>query len=109
LAPINTVTTWRRSPNPVSTCVGAAAPGVRHQHRRPIFTDPLLTFCEHLIGEVCTGVGAALREFTGETDHMHLLVHYPPSLALSVLVKRRDGVSSRGLRQQYPVHIGKYL
>jgi putative transposase len=59
--------------------------------------------------EVCTGVGAALREFDGETDHAHLPVHYPPSLALSMLATRLKGVSARRLRQQYPVHIQKYL
>jgi putative transposase len=25
--------------------------------------------------QVCAGVGADLREFNGETDHVHLLVH----------------------------------
>lgn len=79
------------------------------KYRRPVFTDPMLTFCEHLMREVCTGVGAELREFNGETDHVHLLVHYPPSLALSVLVNRLKGVSSRRLRQKYPSHVHKYL
>ena len=77
--------------------------------RRPVFTDSMLTFCEHLMREICAGVGAELREFNGQTDHVHLLVHYPPSLALSVLVNRLKGVSSRRLRQQYPAHIRKYL
>ena len=59
--------------------------------------------------DICAGVGAELREFNGETDHVHLLVHYPPSLALSVLVNRLKGVSSRRLLQQYPAHVRKYL
>jgi putative transposase len=36
--------------------------------------------------EVCEGIGAQLREFTGETDDVRLLVHYPPNVALSRLV-----------------------
>jgi putative transposase len=79
------------------------------KYRRPVVTDPIVTCCEHLMREVCTGVGAALREFNGETDHLHLPVHYPPSLALSMLPTRLTGVSSRRLRQPYPVHIQKYL
>jgi putative transposase len=79
------------------------------KYRRPVFTDPMLTCCEHLIREVCAGVGAELREFNGETDHVHLLVHYPPSLAPSMLVNRLKGVSSRRLRQRYPSHVRKYL
>jgi putative transposase len=79
------------------------------KYRRPVVTDPMLTCCEHLMREVCTGVGAALREFNGETDHVHLPVYYPPSLGLSILATRLKGVSARRLRQQYPVHIQKYL
>lgn len=69
----------------------------------------MLTFCEHLMHSVCADLDAELREFNGETDHVHLLAHYPPSLALSVLVNRLKGVSSRRLRQQYPTEIRKYL
>ena len=54
--------------------------------------------------QLCADIDADLAEFNGETDHVHLLVHYPPSLALSVLVNRLKGVSSRRLRQQYPEH-----
>jgi putative transposase len=79
------------------------------KYRRPAFTDEMLASCEHLMRHVCAGVGAELREFNGETDHVHLLVHYPPSVALSVLVNRLKGVSSRRLRQQYPRHVRKYL
>ncbi|GAA4250461.1 hypothetical protein GCM10022255_039190 [Dactylosporangium darangshiense] len=39
--------------------------------------------------------GADLREFNGEDDHVHLLVHYPPSFALSRLVNSLKGVSAR--------------
>ena len=58
---------------------------------------------------MCTGITAELREFNGDTDHVHLLVHYLPSLALSVLVNRLKGVSSRRPRQQYPTEVRKYL
>ena len=64
-------------------------------YHRPVLTDRLLTFCEHTMREVRTGPRAQLHEFNGETDHVHLLVHYPPSLAVPVLVNRLKGVSSR--------------
>ena len=35
-----------------------------------------------------------LREFKGEDDHVHLLVHYPPKLPVSTLVNRLNGVSA---------------
>jgi putative transposase len=53
--------------------------------------------------------GADLREFNGETDHVHLLVHYPPAVALSKLANSLDGVSSRYLRQEHGAHLRRYL
>ena len=61
----------------------------------------MLTFCEHLVRSVCADLDAELRKFNCETDHGHLLAHYP-SLALSVLVNRLKGVSSRRLRPAVP-------
>jgi putative transposase len=65
--------------------------------------------CEPLMPEVRTGVGAEPRQFTAETDRVHLLLHYPPTLALSGLGNRLKGMSSRRLRQQYSDHARKYL
>lgn len=41
-----------------------------------------------------------ILEMDGETDHVHLLVAYPPKLAVSVMVNNLKSVSSRLLRQQ---------
>jgi putative transposase len=58
---------------------------------------------------VCSDFGADLVEFNGERDHVHLLVHYPPKVALSRLVGSLKGVSARRLRQEFPAHIRKHL
>ena len=47
-------------------------------------------------------------ESNGEDDHVHLLVEYPPKVALSHLVNSLKGVSSRRLRQQHPDIAGRY-
>ena len=39
----------------------------------------------------CDQLDVELVEFNGETDHLHLLVHYPPTLAISALVQRLKG------------------
>ncbi|MEQ4725624.1 IS200/IS605 family transposase, partial [Nonomuraea sp. B19D2] len=44
---------------------------------------------------------AELREFNGEHDHVHLLVHYPPKVAISKLVNSLKGVSSHYLRKEF--------
>lgn len=78
------------------------------KYRRGPFTDEILTRCEEIMREVCTKFGAELREFNGERDHVHLLVHYPPKVSLSTLVGSLKGVSARYLRQEFAAHIRRY-
>lgn len=52
--------------------------------------------------DVCGDFGAELREFNGEDEHVHLLVNFPPTIAISRLVNSLKGVSSRRLRQEFP-------
>ena len=57
----------------------------------------------HVIFEkVCNDFDTQLIEMDGEEDHIHLLVHYPPKIAIAKLVNSLKGVSSRMLRQHYP-------
>jgi putative transposase len=79
------------------------------RYRHGAFTDEILARCEEIMRDICAHFDAELREFNGETGHVHLLVHYPPSLALSTLVNSLKGVSSRRLRQEFPAHIRRYL
>ncbi|MFI6710042.1 IS200/IS605 family transposase [Nonomuraea sp. NPDC050478] len=79
------------------------------KYRRGVFTDEILRRCEGIMIEVCDSFGAELAEFNGEEDHVRLLVHYPPKVALSTLVNSLKGVSARLLRKEYPAHIRKYL
>lgn len=79
------------------------------KYRRNAFTDPMLIRCEQIMREVCADFEAELREFNGEHDHVHLLVHYPPKVAISKLVNSLKGVTARRLRQEYAPHVRKYL
>ncbi len=36
------------------------------KYRRKVFTDDMLTFCEHTMAEVCADLDAAMVEFNGE-------------------------------------------
>ncbi|MEU9331063.1 IS200/IS605 family transposase [Streptomyces canus] len=77
------------------------------KYRRVIFNDDMLTRCEAIMRDVCESFGAELREFNGEGDHVHLLVHYPPKIALCKLVNSLKGVSSRYLRAEYTERINR--
>lgn len=71
------------------------------KYRRRVFTDEHLTAMHPVLAAVCADFGAALVEFNGEDDHVHLLIEYPPTVQLSKLVGSLKGVSSRRLRQQF--------
>ena len=47
---------------------------------------------------VCSDPDAMLITVDGEADHVHLLVEYPPKLAISELINRLKGTSGRLLR-----------
>jgi len=51
--------------------------------------------------DICQSFEAALIEFEGENDHVHLLVNYPPKVSISRLVNSLKGVSSRLLRGNF--------
>jgi len=70
--------------------------------RHEVFTDRHLTRLEEIIRDVCTDFETELAEFNGEGEHVHLLVNYPPKVALSRLVNSLKGVSSRRMRQEFP-------
>jgi len=77
------------------------------KYRRDIFDDDMLRRCEKIMREVCIGFEAELREFNGEADHVHLLVHYPPKVPLSKLINSLKGVSSRYLRAEHGGRINR--
>ena len=77
------------------------------KYRKHVFTQPMLKFMRLTFEEICQRFEAEIIEFDGEKDHVHLLVNYPPKLALSKLVNSLKGVSSRLLRANFP-SIEKY-
>ncbi len=51
---------------------------------------------------VCADFECELVEFNGEGEHVHLLVDFPPKVAVARLVNSLKGVSSRRMRQDFP-------
>lgn len=73
------------------------------KYRRQVFTKQILDDMQIIFSDVCTKFEAELVEFDGEGDYVHLLVIYPPKMAISSLVNSLKGVSSRLLRKkEYP-------
>lgn len=72
------------------------------KYRRGVLDEAAGAFLRDVFAKVCADFGATLRACDGEDDHVHLLVDYPPKVAVSVLVNSLKGVSSRRLRQARP-------
>ena len=63
------------------------------KYRRKVFTKTIFE-------SICSDFEVTLVEFDGEGDHVHLLINYPPKVAVSKLVNGLKGVSPRLLRKQ---------
>ena len=72
------------------------------KYRHPVFTARHRERMEEIIRDVCRDFECELAEFNGAANHVHLLVRFPPTVALSRLVNSLKGVSSRRLRQEFP-------
>ena len=73
------------------------------KYRRGVFTKEVLEDLQDIFSDVCKDFAANLEEFDGEDDHVHLLITYPPKVAISHLVNSLKGVSSRLIRRRnYP-------
>ena len=72
------------------------------KYRRKIFDLDAIEKLRTYFASVCADFDVELVEMDGERDHVHLLINYPPKLAVSNLVNSLKGVSSRLLRRDRP-------
>ena len=78
------------------------------KYRRKVLTADSLEWLKVQCTKVCAMQGALLEACDGEDDYLHLLVNYPPTLALSSLVNSLKGSSSRLLRVEFPAIAKRY-
>lgn len=72
------------------------------KYRRKVFDGDAIDRLRRIFAKVCAAFEAHLVEMDGEDDYVHLLVEYPPKVAVSALVNSLKGVSSRLLRKERP-------
>ncbi len=65
------------------------------KYRHPVFAAAHLSRMEQIMRDVCRDFECELAEFNAEANHVHLLVRFPPKVALSRLVNSLKGMSSR--------------
>ena len=79
------------------------------KYRREVFTKEILDDLRPVFASICTDFESELIEFNGEDDHVHLLINYPPKVAVSKLANSLKGVSSRLIRKKNYPNIRKKL
>ena len=65
------------------------------KYRENIFSEQILAELKGIFAKIANDFEAELKEFNGEHDHVHLLINYPPKIAVSKLVNSLKGASSR--------------
>ena len=78
------------------------------KYRRKVLDGDLIQRLNAIFNKICQELEANLIEMDGEEDHVHLLIEYPPKLAISLLVNRLKGKSSYLIRQERPDIRRKY-
>ncbi|WP_289306596.1 IS200/IS605 family transposase, partial [Escherichia coli] len=73
-----------------------------HKYQLIVFDHDATEHIRTYFSNVCDDFEAELVEMDGEPDHVHLLINYPPKLAISSLVNSLKGVSGRLLRRDRP-------
>ena len=79
------------------------------KYRRAVVTERVFRILRNAWEQVCSDFACELRETGWESDHVHLLVSYPPKVALSRLVNSLKGVSARRLRAEKLPELRKKL
>ncbi len=70
------------------------------KYRRAVMTPRVTALLKQVAAEVCSARQATLLACETDHDHMHLLVQYPPTVALSSLVMTLKSVTAQQVRRQ---------
>ena len=72
------------------------------KYRYHVLEDDIKTRCRDLLMQICDSEDVRIPSGVVSKDHVQMHIEYPPKLALSDLVKRLKGRSSRLLQAAFP-------
>lgn len=78
------------------------------KYRKKVITAQILERLREIFSRLCQNQKSELLEFSGEEDHVHLLVDISPDVSLSKLVNTLKTISSRTIRKEFADHINKF-
>ena len=72
------------------------------KYRHPVLQGDIQVRCRSLIIQICDTEDVKILKGVVSKDHVHMHIEYPTRLALSNLVKRLKGRTSRILQLEFP-------
>ncbi len=76
------------------------------KYRYHVLEGEIKVRCRDLIVQICDAEDVRILKGVVSKDHVHMHIEYPPRMALSDLLKRLKGRSSRMLQAEFP-HLKK--
>jgi len=71
------------------------------KYRKPILKGEIADRIRHIVREICNANEVIIIKGHVSSDHIHLLLSYPPRLSISKLVQYLKEKTSRKLLQEY--------
>ena len=77
------------------------------KYRRKVITSEMLERLQEVLANVCVKTKCRLTEFSGEADHVHLLVDFHPDNRLSALIGSMKSATSRIVQKDFADELSK--
>lgn len=78
------------------------------KYRHQCLTKEILVRLKEIIENIFLKWHCELIEFSGESDHIHILFEAPPQVQLSKLINNLKTVTARLIRKEYSEHLSKF-
>jgi putative transposase len=78
------------------------------KYRYKVINRPILERLREIFTNTCSKWECELIEFSGESDHVHLVISYHPKLSLDTFVGNLKTVSSRLIRKEFEEHVNRF-
>lgn len=78
------------------------------KYRYHVLKGDIQQRCRDLIIQICNSENVQILKGVVSKDHVHMHVEYPPSLSISILVKKLKGRTSHHLQMEFPELKKKY-
>jgi putative transposase len=77
------------------------------KYRKKVIDKAILNRLQEIFASTCKKWDSNLTDFNGESDHVHLVIDFPPDVEISKLVNNLKTVSSRLIRKEFASQINQ--